>query len=49
MTQGDVLLVNSTNLRVQTLVRKAHLGIVTALAFSHDSRLDDNIVSTYTL
>ncbi|KAH8496023.1 hypothetical protein H0E87_018996 [Populus deltoides] len=38
MTQGDVLLVNSTNLRVQTLIRKAHLGIVTALAFSHDSR-----------
>ncbi|KAG6757668.1 hypothetical protein POTOM_037989 [Populus tomentosa] len=38
MTQGDVLLVNSTNLRVQTIIRKAHLGIVTALAFSHDSR-----------
>ncbi|KAF9673993.1 hypothetical protein SADUNF_Sadunf10G0081500 [Salix dunnii] len=38
MTQGDVLLVNSTNLSVKTIIRKAHLGIVTALAFSHDSR-----------
>ncbi|KAJ8769262.1 hypothetical protein K2173_002190 [Erythroxylum novogranatense] len=36
--QGDVLLVNSTDMRVQMMVRKAHLGIVTALRFSHDSR-----------
>ncbi|KAJ6768776.1 PROLACTIN REGULATORY ELEMENT BINDING PROTEIN [Salix koriyanagi] len=36
--QGDVLLINSTNMRVQTMIRKAHLGIVTALTFSHDSR-----------
>ncbi|CAK7326740.1 unnamed protein product [Dovyalis caffra] len=38
LTQGDVLLINSTNMRVHTMIRKAHLGIVTALAFSHDSR-----------
>lgn len=37
-TQGDILILNSTGLRVQTMVRKAHLGFVTALAFSHDSR-----------
>ncbi|KAG2700741.1 hypothetical protein I3760_06G011200 [Carya illinoinensis] len=37
-TQGDILILNSTGLRVQTMVRKAHLGFVTALAFSQDSR-----------
>ncbi|XP_059448360.1 SEC12-like protein 2 isoform X2 [Corylus avellana] len=37
-TQGDILILNSTSMRVQTIVRKAHLGFVTALAFSHDSR-----------
>ncbi|EEF36367.1 SEC12-like protein 2 [Ricinus communis] len=37
-SQGDVLLLNSTRVRVQKVVRKAHLGMVTALAFSHDSR-----------
>ncbi|XP_042978252.1 SEC12-like protein 2 isoform X2 [Carya illinoinensis] len=36
--QGDILILNSTSMRVQTMVRKAHLGFVTALAFSHDSR-----------
>ncbi|XP_062171018.1 SEC12-like protein 2 [Alnus glutinosa] len=37
-TQGDILILNSTSMRVQTIVRKAHLGFVTALAFSYDSR-----------
>ncbi|KAF3432184.1 hypothetical protein FNV43_RR26923 [Rhamnella rubrinervis] len=37
-TQGDVWIVNSTSLRIQQVVRKAHLGFVTALRFSHDSR-----------
>ncbi|GLT71558.1 hypothetical protein SLA2020_435680 [Shorea laevis] len=32
------LILNSTSMRVQTIVRKSHLGFVTALAFSHDSR-----------
>ncbi|XP_057961537.1 SEC12-like protein 2 isoform X2 [Malania oleifera] len=36
--QGDILIINSTNMRAQTLIRKAHLGIVTTLAFSEDSR-----------
>ncbi|XP_065855955.1 SEC12-like protein 2 [Euphorbia lathyris] len=35
--QGDVLLISSSNRQVQA-VKKAHLGMVTALAFSHDSR-----------
>ncbi|CAI0410101.1 unnamed protein product [Linum tenue] len=37
-TQGDVVVVDSSKLGVQMVVRKAHLGFVTALAFSHDSR-----------
>ncbi|XP_022151705.1 SEC12-like protein 2 [Momordica charantia] len=37
-TQGDVLIINSTSMRVQKIVKKAHLGFVTALSFSHDSR-----------
>lgn len=36
--QGDILIINSTSMRVQTVVRKAHLGLVTALMFSQDSR-----------
>ncbi|KAM7464367.1 hypothetical protein LguiA_032488 [Lonicera macranthoides] len=36
--QGDILVLNSTSMRVRTMVRKAHLGFLTALAFSHDSR-----------
>ncbi|XP_021896146.1 SEC12-like protein 2 [Carica papaya] len=36
--QGDILIIDSSTLRVQTVVRKAHLGLVTALTFSHDSR-----------
>ncbi|XP_065628340.1 SEC12-like protein 2 [Quercus suber] len=37
-TQGDVFILNSASKQVQTVVRKAHLGFVTALSFSHDSR-----------
>ncbi|KAG5531194.1 hypothetical protein RHGRI_025971 [Rhododendron griersonianum] len=36
--QGDVLIINSANMHVQNVVRKAHLGLVTALMFSEDSR-----------
>lgn len=36
--QGDVLILNSSSMKVQTVVTKAHLGLVTALAFSNDSR-----------
>ncbi|KAL5763289.1 hypothetical protein ACOSP7_019553 [Xanthoceras sorbifolium] len=36
--QGDISIINSTSMKVHTMVKKAHLGIVTALAFSHDSR-----------
>ncbi|CAN1139614.1 SEC12-like protein 2 [Linum perenne] len=36
--QGDVVVLDSTKMGVQMMVRKAHLGFVTALAFSHDSR-----------
>ncbi|KAE9450652.1 hypothetical protein C3L33_17448, partial [Rhododendron williamsianum] len=37
--QGDVLIINSANMHVQNVVRKAHLGLVTALMFSEDSSL----------
>ncbi|KAJ0096096.1 hypothetical protein Patl1_15369 [Pistacia atlantica] len=36
--KGDIAIINSSNMQVQTMVRKAHLGFVTALAFSDDSR-----------
>lgn len=36
--QGDILILSSTSMQVQTIVKKAHLGLVTALAFSQDSR-----------
>ncbi|XWS69333.1 hypothetical protein CRYUN_Cryun04dG0170200 [Craigia yunnanensis] len=35
---GDLFIINSSNMRVQVMVKKAHLGLVTALTFSHDSR-----------
>lgn len=38
-TRGDVVIINSSSMKVQTMVKKAHLGFVTSLAFSHDSRL----------
>ncbi|GMY18135.1 SEC12-like protein 2 [Fagus crenata] len=37
-TQGEIFILHSTSQLVQSIVRKAHLGFVTALAFSHDSR-----------
>ncbi|KAF7147648.1 hypothetical protein RHSIM_Rhsim03G0185500 [Rhododendron simsii] len=36
--QGDVLIITSANMHAQNVVRKAHLGLVTALMFSQDSR-----------
>ncbi|KAG5558577.1 hypothetical protein RHGRI_008502 [Rhododendron griersonianum] len=36
--KGDVLIITSANMHVQNVVRKAHLGLVTALMFSQDSR-----------
>ncbi|XVF85364.1 hypothetical protein PTKIN_Ptkin17bG0111500 [Pterospermum kingtungense] len=35
---GDLFIVNSSNMRVQMMVKRAHLGLVTALTFSPDSR-----------
>lgn len=35
---GDIVIVNSTNMKIQTVIKRAHLGIITALAFSPDSR-----------
>ncbi|KAL8531849.1 hypothetical protein ACS0TY_008450 [Phlomoides rotata] len=36
--EGNIIIISSTNLRVHTYVKKAHLGFVTASAFSLDSR-----------
>lgn len=36
--KGDVRILNSSNMKVHTVVKKAHLGPVTSLAFSNDSR-----------
>ncbi|XWS22838.1 hypothetical protein CRYUN_Cryun29cG0070200 [Craigia yunnanensis] len=35
---GDLFIINSFNIRVQMMVKGAHLGLITALTFSHDSR-----------
>ncbi|XWS34496.1 hypothetical protein CRYUN_Cryun21dG0043300 [Craigia yunnanensis] len=35
---GDLSIINSSNMRVQMMVKGAHLGLVTALTFSQDSR-----------
>ncbi|MCL7026394.1 hypothetical protein MKW94_014878 [Papaver nudicaule] len=37
--QGDVFIYKSTNTRVSSIIKKAHIGLVTALKFSEDSRL----------
>lgn len=37
-TQGDIFIMNSTSMRIQQAIRKAHLGFVTAMRFSPDSR-----------
>lgn len=36
--EGDILVLYSSSMRLHTAVKKAHLGIVTSLMFSHDSR-----------
>ncbi|KAL9228784.1 hypothetical protein vseg_004327 [Gypsophila vaccaria] len=36
--EGDILILDSLNKRLQMTLKKAHLGLVTALSFSHDSR-----------
>lgn len=36
--EGDVLIVSSNNFKVQNVIKKAHLGLVTTLKFSEDSR-----------
>ncbi|KAJ4840600.1 hypothetical protein Tsubulata_021435 [Turnera subulata] len=36
--QGDVTIINAASMQNQMMVKKGHLGIVTAVAFSHDSR-----------
>ncbi|EPS71638.1 hypothetical protein M569_03119, partial [Genlisea aurea] len=36
--QGGVVIINSGSMRVQTVIKKAHIGITTSLAFSPDSR-----------
>ena len=41
---GDIVIVNSTNMHILSMIKKAHLGIVTALAFSHDSRFEASIL-----
>ncbi|XP_050234935.1 SEC12-like protein 2 [Mercurialis annua] len=38
LSEGNVLLIKSSNMQIQTVVKKAHIGIVTSVAFSHDSR-----------
>ncbi|KAI4367338.1 hypothetical protein MLD38_023086 [Melastoma candidum] len=35
---GDILIVNSANMKAEMTIKKAHLGFVTALSFSPDSR-----------
>ncbi|TQD71827.1 hypothetical protein C1H46_042638 [Malus baccata] len=37
-TVGDLVIVNPTRMRIHKVVKKAHMGLVTALSFSHDSR-----------
>ncbi|XP_022566391.2 SEC12-like protein 2 isoform X1 [Brassica napus] len=36
--EGDVLIISSTKMKTHQFVKKAHLGLVTALTFSPDSR-----------
>lgn len=37
-TEGDVIIINSTSMRIHQVIKKAHLGFVTAMRFSPDSR-----------
>ncbi|KAK9742701.1 hypothetical protein RND81_03G192100 [Saponaria officinalis] len=36
--EGGILILDSSNMKLQMTLKKAHIGLVTALAFSHDSR-----------
>ncbi|KAJ3703760.1 hypothetical protein LUZ61_007465 [Rhynchospora tenuis] len=36
--EGGVVVLNSKNLQVHSIIKKAHLGLLTSLVFSHDSR-----------
>ncbi|KAL9234323.1 hypothetical protein vseg_009206 [Gypsophila vaccaria] len=36
--EGNILILDSSNMGLQMTLKKAHLGLVTALTFSHDSR-----------
>ncbi|XP_078149548.1 SEC12-like protein 2 [Carex rostrata] len=36
--EGSIVILNSKNLQVHSVIKKAHLGILTSLVFSHDSR-----------
>nr|KAJ0197570.1 hypothetical protein LSAT_V11C700363180 [Lactuca sativa] len=36
--QGDIFILNSSNMRMHSVVKKPHIGLVTALAFSQDSK-----------
>lgn len=44
-TEGNIMIISSSNMRVHTYVKKAHLGFVTASAFSLDSRFEVLYVS----
>jgi hypothetical protein len=46
---GEIIIVNSTNMHIHTKIKKAHLGIITALAFSPDSRFGMNFFSCQNL
>lgn len=43
---GDIVIGYSTNMQILTMIKKAHLGIVTALAFSPDSRFESQYIYT---
>jgi prolactin regulatory element-binding protein len=36
--EGDILVLNSMSMRTRTAIKKSHLGLVTSMAFSEDSR-----------
>ena len=42
------MIVNSASMQVQAVVRKAHLGIVTTMRFSQDSRFSPTCLSPQT-
>jgi hypothetical protein len=44
--EGGIAMLNSKNLQVHSVIKKAHLGILTSLVFSHDSRLSSVFLFT---